>query len=334
MTLKRILLTGCLLLLFSPGPVFAEEEPIIYTVKKGDTLWDISQRFIKDPYYWPNLWSHNPDIGNPHLIYPGQKLRIYDGRIEIIPVNPETGEELSSDDVTITPTELHLSTLGGSRSFISTGEIDTLGVLVDTIDNRIMIGEQETVFLDMQDLSMVLPGTVYELLKVGNEVVHPITRKKIGYKITELGSVVIKDVATEVAVGEVIDAKYEIERGAKVRPFVNYPNKIMRKFADKEIDGYIVSADENKLALGQWDVIQIDIGAANGLELGHELDLNRKRTATKEALKRGSELQLPDIDLGDAVVIDIRDDYAEALIIRTTNLPLYRGDRVRTKLAR
>ena len=92
MNLKRIILTTFLLLMIWPSLALAKEEPIIYTVKQGDTLWGISQRFIKDPYYWPNLWSNNPDIGNPHLIYPGQKLRIYDGRIEIIPVGEGAGE--------------------------------------------------------------------------------------------------------------------------------------------------------------------------------------------------------------------------------------------------
>ena len=85
MKITRILLIGCLLATVCT-PALAAEEPIIYTVQKGDTLWGISKRFIKDPYYWPNLWANNPAIGNPHLIYPGQKLRIYDGRIEIIPI--------------------------------------------------------------------------------------------------------------------------------------------------------------------------------------------------------------------------------------------------------
>ena len=81
MTLRKTVLLASLLLL--PLSAIAEE-PQIYTIKKGDTLWGISERFIKDPYYWPNLWSHNPDIPNPHFIYPGQKLAIYDDRIEII----------------------------------------------------------------------------------------------------------------------------------------------------------------------------------------------------------------------------------------------------------
>ena len=50
------------------SPALAEEKPIVYTVQKGDTLWGISKRFIKDPYYWPNLWSNNPAIGNPRQV--------------------------------------------------------------------------------------------------------------------------------------------------------------------------------------------------------------------------------------------------------------------------
>ena len=62
----------------------AKSEPTVYIVKKGDTLWGLSDRFMKDPYYWPDLWARNPQrIVNPHFIYPGQKLRIYPDRIEV-----------------------------------------------------------------------------------------------------------------------------------------------------------------------------------------------------------------------------------------------------------
>ena len=117
MNLKRIILTACLLMMLWPVAAIAKEEPIIYTVKQGDTLWDISQRFIKDPYYWPNLWSNNPAIGNPHLIYPGQKLRIYDGRIVIIPVGEGVGEVgaafMTADEILLIPR------VGGAQRLIS-----------------------------------------------------------------------------------------------------------------------------------------------------------------------------------------------------------------------
>ena len=339
MILRRIILTACLLLMILPGIALAKEEPIIYTVEQGDTLWGVSQRFIKDPYYWPNLWSSNPDIGNPHLIYPGQKLRIYKGRIEIIPI----GEEGGTSDVgaaVVTPDEILLiPTYGGAQSYISSEEEKSLGTLVDTVDNRVMVTVGDKVFLEMADLSATKPGDVFELITMGPKVFHPAREKKFGYQLEknaigfqtiQLGTLEIKEVTPSVAVAEIITATREIKRGSKLRPYKQVPDRIPRIFSDTVVEGYIVSDDIGKIALGQWEVILIDIGEEEGIQVGHELDLYRKREATEQADKT-KVLELPDIDLGDAIVLEVRKGFAEALITRTTNLPLYRGDKVKTK---
>ncbi len=338
MNFKRTILTACLLLMIWPSIASAKEEPIIYTVKQGDTLWDISQRFIKDPYYWPNLWSNNPAIGNPHLIYPGQKLRIYDGRIEIIPIGEGVGDIGAA---VMTPDELLLiPTYGGAQSFISNTEVDTLGTLVDTVDNRVMVTTDDTVFLEMNDLAATKPGDVFELITMGPKVFHPATEKKfghqmkdqsIGFQTIQLGTVEITEVTPTVAVATITNALREIMRGSKVRPYQPLPDRITRILAGEILEGYIIADDIGKLAMGQWEVILIDIGKESGLIVGHELDLYRKREVTAQA-HRDEVLVLPDIDLGDAIVLEVRQGFAEALITRTTNLPLYRGDQVRTKI--
>ncbi len=334
MNLKRIILTGCFLLLIWPCATLAQEEPIIYTVKKGDTLWDISQRFIKDPYYWPNLWSHNPAIGNPHLIYPGQKLRIYDGRIEIIPVGEEIAAPASSDPgaAVVTPEEIELvSTFGGANSFISNAELESLGSIVDTVDNRVMITNGDTVFIDMVDLSSTKAGDVYELITLGEKLTHPASGLPVGYQTFQLGTVEITEVTPSVAVATVTNALREIQRGAKLRPYRETPSRIPRLQADTLLEGYIITDDIGKLAMGQWEIILIDIGQESGLQVGNDLSLYRKRALTEKA-QQAKGLVLPDIDLGEAIVLEVRDGFAEALITRTNNLPLYRGDQVRTRI--
>ena len=85
--------------IFSGRAAVAEQqsEPTVYVVKKGDTLWGLSDRFMKDPYYWPDMWASNPgDIKNPHFIFPGQRLRIYPDRIEVESVSRKA-ETASSD---------------------------------------------------------------------------------------------------------------------------------------------------------------------------------------------------------------------------------------------
>ena len=341
MNLRRIILTACLLLMILPGIALAKEKPIIYTVEQGDTLWDISQRFIKDPHYWPNLWSNNPDVGNPHLIYPGQKLRIYKGRIEIIPIGEDT--ETGTSDIgaaVVTPDEILLiPTYGGAHSYISAAEEKSLGTLVDTVDNRVMITVGDKVFLEMTDLAATRPGDVFELITMGPRVFHPAAEKKIGYRLEknsigfqtiQLGTLEITKVTPSVAVAEILTATREIERGSKLRPYIQIPDRIPRILADTTVEGYILSDDIGKIALGQWEVILIDMGKEDGVQVGYELDLYRKREAT-ERVDKDKNLDLPDIDLGDAIVLEVRQGFAEALITRTTNLPLYRGDQVRTK---
>ncbi len=337
MNLRHSILTVCLLLMIWPSLAFAREEPIIYTVKQGDTLWDISQRFIKDPHYWPNLWSNNPAIGNPHLIYPGQRLRIYDGRIEIIPVGGDASEVGAA---VITPEEvLLIPTFGGAQSFISVTEVDSLGTLIDTVDNRVMVVTNDTVFLEMRDLAATKPGDVYELITLGPKVTHPAAKKTFGYQLADpigyqtiqLGTLEITEVTEFVAVATITNALREIKRGAMVRPYRQIPDRIPRLLADNMIEGYILTDDIGKLAIGQWETILIDIGEESGLQVGHELDLFRRREAT-ELASIDKELILPDIDLGDAIVLEVRHGFAEALVTRTTNLPIFRGDRIRTKI--
>ncbi len=340
MNLKRTILTILLLLIIWPSVTFAKEEPIIYTVKQGDTLWDISQRFIKDPYYWPNLWSNNPAIGNPHLIYPGQKLRIYDGRIEIIPIGGDGGDAGDIGAAVMTPDEILLiPTFGGAQSYVSSGEEATLGTLVDTVDNRTLVSSGDIVFLELNDLAATKPGDIFELITIGPKIYHPAAKNQfgqqmkdqaIGFQTIQLGTVEITEVTPTVAVATVKTSLREIKRGSKVRPYHPVPDRIPRIFAEEVVEGYIVSDDIGKLAMGQWEVILIDIGKESGLMVGHELDLFRQREVT-EAADKSKALILPDIDLGDAIVLEVRKGFAEALIIRTTNLPLFRGDQVKTK---
>src|SRR5450631_1372373 len=82
--LKLILLA---IILMMPCLAVAQEQDdmTIYVIKQGDTLWGLSDRFIKDPNYWPNMWSKNSLITNPHVIYPGQKVRVFPDRLEFLP---------------------------------------------------------------------------------------------------------------------------------------------------------------------------------------------------------------------------------------------------------
>ena len=345
MKIARILLTGCLLAAVCAPPA-AAEEPIIYTVKKGDTLWSISKRFIKDPHYWPNLWANNPAIGNPHLIYPGQVLSIHDGRIEIVPVGakaeePATAETAAAAAPETAPAKAEevrmVDTYGGARSFIGSDEMATLGTLIDATEDRVLLYEGEAVYLEMDNLASVAPGQRYQLLELGEDVKHPVTGQVIGKQISHLGFLEITGTTADVAVAVIRNSTREIQRGARVRPFEEIPAFIPRRPATAALHGYVVAADEGKLALSQLDVIHVDLGAADGLAIGNELSLFRQRTFTKSArplkqLDQDNFVALPEIPLGKAIVIATGEKTAAAVVLEVANLTIFRGDQVRTQL--
>jgi hypothetical protein len=331
MKITRILLLGCLLAAIA-SPLPAAEEPIIYTVKKGDTLWDISSRFIKDPYYWPNLWSHNPSIGNPHLIYPGQKLRIFAGRIEIVPADATRVAEAAAYPASIIAGISLVDVYGGAMSFISITDAASLGTLVDTVDNRVLMAAGEPVFLEMDDLGAVAPGQHLQLLELGTQVTHPLTNQPVGYQVNHLGVAEVTEVTPSVAVALIRESTREIERGTLVRPYTEPSDQIAPKPAQLYLDGFVIAADQGKIALSQLDVIHVDLGADAGLEIGNELAIFRERPPVKATrpVNQPGEVALPEIPLGTALVIEVQAETAAALVVTVADQPIYRGDRVKT----
>ncbi len=330
MPFKKVIMLTCLLLL--PLSALAQGEMQTYVIKQGDTLWGISQKFLKDPNYWPSLWSNNPFVTNPHLIYPGQKVAIYDGRIELVPVGeekyPEGGQTEFAAELPIPQESVTINIHQGALGFISQEEFDAAGTLVDTVDNRLLIGTGETVFLEMGNLASAMPGDIYALFEVKDPVLHPVTQRKMGYKVDELGTLQITEIDDEVATGEITKAFIEIQRGAKLRPHQPAQTVIELKRAEQELSGTLIEAQDGRLALSQYDVIYVDLGTDDGLQVGNLLNISRPRDASALILKN-KNLKLPDVLLGSALVIETQARTAAALVLKVTE-PLYRGDRLTT----
>ena len=156
--MKRMLFIVLLVMTALAGShqAFAQgEEPTIYVIKKGDTLWGLSDRFIKDPYYWPNLWANNPIITNPHLIFPGEKVRIYPDRIvlEGAPppaareVKPEVPQPPAKAVEEMTPERTFL--VRGGTGFILEKDVRPVGYIIATHQNRQLMGEDDIVYTDI-----------------------------------------------------------------------------------------------------------------------------------------------------------------------------------------
>ncbi|TYO98945.1 LysM domain-containing protein [Geothermobacter ehrlichii] len=337
--MKRTLLLFLALSLLVASTALAGDEPAArtYVIKKGDTLWGISQRFLKDPYYWPNLWSNNPFIANPHLIYPGQKVRIYDGRIEIVPEvvekekpaeQPAVPEPAKKEPAPEPVEEVVIRTMDTAAGFITLDQIDSAGTIVDATDDRLMMATGDTVFCQMKNLDDVTVGNVFSLVEVGKEITHPVTGEPFGRMVNEVGTVEIVAVNEQVATGRILSASREIHRSHLMVPFMPPQTEISLKKSTRPASGVIVAAKQDKIGLGQNDIIYIDLGSNQGIEAGNMLYVTRERKPSKHALVK-TELKLPDMLLGSILILETTPDTATALILKAVE-PLLRGDRVVT----
>lgn len=333
MALKKILVAMFLLLI--AGSAFAAEEPRIYVIKKGDTLWGISDRFIKDPFYWPNLWATNPYIRNPHFIYPGQTLRIFPDRIEIVPVEETIARIVEDAQQTpmaepVVPSESITIKATGGAGFVDK-VVGSVGTLVDATDNRIMMGAGDRVFVELTDPARVAPGDLFNLFHIGERVTHPDSGQSLGYLVSDLGTLQITEKHPRVASAQITQAYREISRGAFLRPYQPPQREIELREALAPMAGTIIGSGLENIALGQEMVAYIDLGTEHGLQSGNLLIISRPRKASEIAeQKRGfwaDPLELPEIVLGAAVVVETRPSTSSILIVKSVDA-IYRGDRV------
>ncbi len=319
-----------LLLVLSGTSLAIANQEQIYTIKKGDTLWGLSERFMGDPYYWPNVWAKNPDITNPHLIFPGQKVRILDGRLEIIPAYPEA-EKPADVTATTEPTApetqpeeaVTIRTTGGD-GFILTDE-QPLGMLVDSVDNRLLLSKNDVVFLKMNDISSVAIGDTYGIFQRSDMVRNPHTNEPIGTMMLNLGFLQVTEVRGDTVVAKITGVFSEIVRGAELFEYIPENTEITLQRGTTEAKGYIVASREGKGAQSTNDIIFVNLGSDDGVVRGNLFYISRPRKASAEIVKHTGEMQLPDVVLGAAIALETKAKTTSALIIKSVD-SIFIGD--------
>src|SRR4030043_35552 len=177
----------------------------VYTIKKGDTLWDISAKFLKDPFLWPKLWQRNPYITNPHWIYPGRPITLVPLE-EPKKVAEEPKKEPPPPKVVVVekqapPVEAkpeikppEEKPLGWpdirSAGFVSDLDYRGIGVILDSKEGKNLMSAGDITYLTFNTDEKILPGDKYTVFRVSDDMIrNPQTGKRIGRKYNILGNV-------------------------------------------------------------------------------------------------------------------------------------------------
>lgn len=333
--ISAIIFAGMTTTAVAEEPLLKNSHPDLYVVKKGDTLWDISGRFLNEPWRWPDIWHVNPQIANPHLIYPGDKLELVyiDGkprlRVQqdgVVKLSPEIRSTPWDGAIPAVPYDAIAPFL--TRPYVSTEEELEAAPYVVAIANEHLAGGKgnqayvraiETGEADRFD--MVRPGKPYKDFDTG-EVLGNAARFIGTASLVRTGdpaTVHIDASALEVLAGDrLIPAT---EEGA-VGDF--YP-----KAPEVDVNGAIIDVLSGVGVIGPLDIVVIDRGAADGLEQGTVLRVDRRGERIHDKIakrKRGREyITLPNERAGNMVVFRVFERVSFGLIM-DAKLALHVGD--------
>ncbi|MDH5710510.1 MAG: LysM peptidoglycan-binding domain-containing protein [Gammaproteobacteria bacterium] len=329
-----------------------ESHPRQYTVKKGDTLWDISSQFLRDPWFWPEIWHKNKQVQNPHLIYPGDVLTLIyvEGQPQII-VNggqqqqtthtTRTTEIVARDDqpqlrtVKLSPSvrkqglDASVVTIPGDaiRQFLSKPrvvtkeELEEAPYILASVDNHLILGQDNRVYVRGElDKDRVR----YTVFRPGKELVDPETDEVYGYEAVYAGEAHIREYG-DPAVARLTSTEREVLIGDRLLPMdkskvssLYYP-----RTPDRKIKGQVISLFDALFGIAKFQIAVVNRGTRDGLEVGHLLaTLSAGETVrdTYSIRERNDDVKLPDERSGLMMVFLTFDKVSYGLMLESTRV--------------
>ncbi|MBN1608874.1 MAG: LysM peptidoglycan-binding domain-containing protein [Polyangiaceae bacterium] len=269
--------------------------PAIYTVRHGDTLWGLCGRFFDNPWAWPKVWSYNPQIQNPHWIYPGDQLRLASGEATADTRAARPRGVVSSrggfvDRRAAVPEDtVFLRDVG----YIDDPDRDTWGELVGAREDQMLLSQGNHAYLNIRPGFDVHPGQQLTLYGSGRPVDKvPGARQPPGQIVPIKGSIRIDqwNSRTRIARGEITESLDVIERGTKAGPIARRLNVVAPRTSRVNLVATVLTSLYPHVYMGSNQVVFIDRGSEDGLVPGNRLFVVKKGDAWRQSLASGTKM--------------------------------------------
>lgn len=336
-------------------PTSFPEGSEVYIIEKGDTLWDLSNRFYGDPYLWPQLWERNRYILDAHWIYPGDPLVV---GVEVTPIEEIGAEAMADADIDEDGLDRSASPpvpLGSEDDIYCSGYI---GPPNEGFDFRIMGSELahtlhgstaasglrygraptgvvnlstgNIVYVDGGRQAGLMPGSLFTVVRPEGAVRHPRSDALVGHFYRYTGRIRLLSVQEESAIAEIVHTCHPVLVGDSLKPFTPEPVPLARRSgligvndpvesATLENSPFIILSDQGLISLGEGHVVFIDRGAADEVAPGDLYTIYRETPAG-----------LPPIVVGELAVLSVREKASLAKILES-RYTVYVGDRLDSK---
>ncbi len=305
------------ILLFFAG--IAPAQQYTYTVQKGDTLWDICEMVYGDPSLWPKLWEMNPFITNPHLLKPGDTIRLLEDipvkqgakhvqKVEAMP--PVQTVKKKIDDIWTkgidVSTVININCIG----HLSYEKPQFMGKIVSAQSDRIILSAGDEVFVKM-NVPNAAPGQVLRICRTSDEIKYPDSNKELGYIVSYLGKLkLVQRLEKNLFKAMILETYREVRVGHFVGPFRLLSPCVIPVPSSPEMEARILAVKDRHHVVGQFTVVYLGKGYDEGIRRGNLfLAMGKRKKVEKE------NITLPAKVLGYVLVLDSHPHTSTGIVI-------------------
>jgi hypothetical protein len=326
----------------------APDAPDTYVVKKGDTLWDIAGVFLKYPWYWPEIWYVNPQVENPHWIYPGDVLRLVyvDGKPRItvgtageVRLSPQVRADPLGQAIRTVPYDI-LMNFVQRPSLLTKKQVGKAPYVVGFRSRHIVGSSANELYV--KGLENPPPGTEYTIVHPGEELRDPDDGDLLGYvghyaattRVITTTDAKHEDPLTHLTV---LDNGREINQGDKVFPAKTKfgDDFVVSAPKDTKLNGQVLAVVDGLAVAGRYQVLAINRGKRDGLVPGNVVAIYARGVDVRDLYSRGQDwtkftanyatVKLPDERSGTLLVFTVTDRMSYGLVVESTQ-PMRIGD--------
>lgn len=307
--------------------------PDRYTVVKGDTLWDISNTFLQTPWMWPEIWHVNPQIENPHLIYPGDviKLIYLDGKPRLtlersgnVKLSPKVRAQPIGDAIPSIPLDEINNFLSRSR-VVTTAEMEAAPHVLTGAEQHLIVGAGDKLYArgNFDD-----GAQVYGVYRAGQRFIDPNTNELLGLQALDIGTVKMLTEKGDLGTFDVTRTTEEIRIADRLLPHEEraVDSMFYPSLPEEGLEGVIMAVEGGVNQVGPLSVVALNRGTREGVEVGNVMAIYKDGGVIRDRVK-GDLVRLPDEKAGLLMVFRTFEKMSFALVLEASR-PLAVNDKV------